>query len=606
MCGIIAHFRLSESVPELNQTDFLRARDIMKLRGPDAAGLWQSKCRRATLGHRRLAIIDLNSAADQPMTLKDGNLSIVFNGEIYNYRALRNNLSKEGFEFNTQSDTEVILQLYKKYGVDCVGYLRGMFAFAIWSEQEQSLFIARDPLGIKPIYYFDDGKEFAAASQVRALSCLFKNLNPNLAGHIGFFVNGYVPDPFTMFTEIKALPAGSWLLRTNAGRSVRKYYSISKVAHDTGMNVITRRDERKEYIREALKECVQAHMLADVDVGIFLSAGIDSTTIGYLTARDVGSHLRAVTLGAEAFKGTLNDEVPLAGKFAREVGLQHIVRYLQKQDFEGRVPELVSNMDQPSIDGVNTYFVSKLASEAGLKVVLSGLGGDELFRGYPSFTDIPKIVMLNNVAGKSPAFGRALRRLLAPHIGRFSSPKFASLLEFGASFEAAYFLRRALFLPWELRYEGHQAEFEAAWDEVSQEVFTSEIEPQASSGTKISILELTKYMRSQLLRDSDWAGMAWSTEIRVPFVDSVLIEKLAPLIFSDSGLRKSEVVEAIMPPLREEILGRPKTGFSLPIRDWLSGSSVGDQRGLRGWGEYIYSEWCQRHRCTPLLSATPY
>ena len=259
-------------------------------------------------------------------------------------------------------------------------------------------------------------------------------------------------------------------------------------------------------------------------------------------------------------------------------------------------------MDQPSIDGVNTYFVSKLAAEVGLKVVLSGVGGDELFRGYPSFRHVPNIVRLNRPLHRMPWAGRFLRYAAAPLARRMISPKYASLFEYGGSYAAAYFLRRALYLPWELNCTDSPNVLTSALDEFATEMFSDSELVDVPPEARVAVLELTRYMRDQLLRDSDWAAMAWSLEIRTPFVDSVLLAELAPLLFSPRGIGKHEMLSAISHPMKEKIGNRPKTGFGVPIREWLNSSPGGTERGLRGWAKQVYALWCGAHNCPMIIN----
>lgn len=578
----------------------------MACRGPDATGYWKSGNGVVTLGHRRLAIIDLDAISNQPLHLHDADLSIVFNGEIYNYIELKRELESEGCTFTTRSDTEVILRLYERFGPSAIKRLRGMFAFVIWDGRDQSIFLARDPFGIKPLYYYDDGERLIVASQVRTVRALCNYVSPDPVGHLGFFLNGYVPDPHTMFNEIRSLPSGSWMHHKNGKSEISHFYSIHMIASQGAHQNVMKMDERERasLIVESLNSSIHAHLTADVEVGLFLSSGIDSAAIAWLAARDAGNRLKAITLGADLYLGKQEDEVPFARQIATTIGLDHEVRYLAANDFVAEMNHLISFMDQPSIDGVNTYFVSKLAAEAGLKVVLSGLGGDELFRGYPSFHDVPNIVNLNRLLSGIPKFGTAIRQLSAPIIKRLTSPKYASLFEFGASYSEAYFLRRALFMPWELNFNSGVNALNNAFGELSTEAFSDLDILDLPNESKIGVLELTRYMRDQLLRDSDWASMAWSLEIRVPFVDSVLMSELAPLLFNLRGVKKPEVLEAISHPLSSALVNRPKTGFSIPIREWMMGPNDGEQRGLRAWAKYVYINWCKRNNCPTLVTFT--
>src|SRR6266436_6299430 len=308
MCGVAAIFSYRDG-PPVAESELLSIRDRMTSRGPDGAGIWISPDRFVGLAHRRLAIIDLSATGAQPMFDETGRFGISFNGEIYNYRELREQLEKKGFCFRSTSDTEVLLQLYADRGVDMLDWLRGMYAFAIWDERKKSLFLARDPYGIKPLYYADDGKTFRVASQVKALLAGEGiDTTPNPAGHAGFFLWGHVPDPHTLYRGVHAVPAGSFIwVERGKERSESSFCSVPRIF--AGAAQSNRRGLYKQAVREALQDTVRRHLIADVPVGVFLSSGVDSTTVAALAAEEGGS-LQTVTLGFDEYKGTPNDEVP--------------------------------------------------------------------------------------------------------------------------------------------------------------------------------------------------------------------------------------------------------------------------------------------------------
>jgi asparagine synthase (glutamine-hydrolysing) len=393
MCGITGIFAYSNAAPPVNSQELLQIREVMTARGPDDAGIWLSE--RIGLAHRRLSIIDLTKMGSQPMTTQDGIFRIVFNGEIYNYRQLRSQLKAKGYSFHTNSDTEVLLHLYAEYGAKMVYHIRGMYAFAIWDDKNKGLFLARDPFGIKPLYYADDGLSFRFASQVKALLKGGQiDITPQAAGHVGFYLWGYVPEPYTLYKGIYSLPAGTslWIDTTNK-HQFNTFFKISEEIakdHDT----INHPDEIRQHLHQAIKDSVQHHLIADVDVGVFLSAGLDSTTLTALASElGIGS-LNTITLGFNEYKNTKHDETPLATLVAQHYDTNHQTRFLSQNDFHESLDDLLKAMDQPSTDGVNTYFVSKVAKDSGMKVALSGLGGDELLGGYPSFKDVPRMVKL--------------------------------------------------------------------------------------------------------------------------------------------------------------------------------------------------------------------
>ncbi|MES9959399.1 MAG: asparagine synthase (glutamine-hydrolyzing) [Sedimenticola sp.] len=591
MCGVAGIYGYTGR--QVDREELLRIRDSMVARGPDSAGLWLSDDATLGLAHRRLSILDLSSAGAQPMADSYGNV-VVFNGEIYNYPELRLELEKDGCVFSSHADTEVLLHLYKKHGEAMLQKLRGMYAFAIWDSADKSLFLARDPMGIKPLYYADNGGTFRFASQVKALLAGDVDTGENPAGHVGFFLWGSVPEPYTLYRGIHALPAGhSMRVGKRGAGDPGKFSSIAEVIADADP-VFMEKGEALEAISDAIRDSIDVHGLADVQVGTFLSSGLDSTLIASCVASskwDMAERLRTITLGFEEYFGTENDEAPLAERVAGELDAVHSTVRVRKSDFSEDYQHLLSAMDQPSIDGVNTWFVSKAAASQGLKVALSGLGGDELFASYPSFTDIPRIRKASGLLSSIPGFGRAFRILTAPVIKRFTSPKYAGLFEYGGSPEGAYLLRRGLYMPWELM-EFLDPEFvRSGWQVLNSRL---KVESPASAITskrmQISAMEMTWYMRNQLLRDSDWAGMAHSLEIRVPLVDLQLLKTVAPILSGCPEISKREVAEKVAPGLPSEILERPKTGFSIPVRSWLAeGAEYENGRGLRGWARHVYA-----------------
>lgn len=550
----------------------------MVARGPDGAGVWMAESRRIGFGHRRLAIIDLGEGGAQPMMSADGSLVVTFNGEIYNYRELRSDLESKGHVFRTNSDTEVLLHLYAVKGEAMVSDLRGMFAFAIWDELRGILFMARDPYGIKPVYYADDGGTVRFASSVKALVAGGKiSADPDPAGWVGFFLFGSVQEPYTVFQDVRALPAGSSLRIDAQGPHVPKnYFSVAEVLgiHSRDFDQDSRGGYTEERVRAALLDSVRAHLVADVPVGAFLSAGIDSGALVGLM-RDAGqSDIVTVTLAFEEFEGQHQDESPLAARVANHYGTHHHRRLVSEQEFHQDLPDILNAMDQPSIDGLNTWFVSKAARELGLKVAISGLGGDELFGGYPSFRDIPRWHRCLALPSRLPFLGDLSR--LALTAGRSFwptfNPKTAGLLKYGGTYAGGYLLRRGLFMPWELDMVMDSSMVREGLRRLQPlSHISNAINPMPNSSfARVAALEASLYMRNQLLRDTDWASMAHSLEVRVPLVDSHLLKAINLSDCGEVGLDgKSLLARSPTKPLPEEIIHRPKTGFTTPIPSWL-------------------------------------
>ena len=603
MCGLNGIFAYNAAAPAPDEAEALRTRERMHARGPDGDGLWSSPDRRCLLAHRRLAILDLTERGAQPMVSACGSLAIVFNGEIYNYPALRAGLARQGVTFASDCDTEVLLHLYRAHGEGMVERLRGMFALAIWDARRNGVFLARDPYGIKPLYIANDGWTIRFASQVKALLAghsISRELEP--AGVVGFHLFGSVPEPFTLYRGIRALPAGhtQWV-DAGGAREPRRYHDLSSVLAAASDTAVTRDGEMPqaaERVRAACLDSVKAHLLADVDVGLFLSSGIDSGALLGLM-RDAGcTRVTAVTLGFSEFDGQREDEVPWAARTAATYGARHMVRRVGAAELQADLPRLLDAMDQPSIDGINTWFVAKAAGEQGLKVALSGIGGDELLAGYPSFADVPRWTSRFGLAARVPGLGRALRRGASLLRLARETPKAIGLVEYAGSDASAYFLRRALFLPFELAALLDPAMIRAGLRRLDPiGGLSARLRPDPGSRVgRIMALESTHYLRNQLLRDADWAGMAHGVEIRTPLVDSSLLATLAPMVPGfGNGMGKRLLAQAPGCPLPTELVDREKTGFVVPIDRWI-GSPAERPRpaGLvsRQWARQVIQKAC--------------
>jgi asparagine synthase (glutamine-hydrolysing) len=537
------------------------------LRGPDGFGAWVSPCGRAALASRRLAILDLSPAGAQPMASADGHFHIVLNGEIYNFWELRQELERAGERFRSRSDTEVVLALYVREGAAMLSRLRGMFGLAIWDDVEKTLLLARDPLGIKPLYYSIHGGTLRFASQVKALEkggAIPLDVDP--AGLTGFLLWGSVPEPLTIRRAVHALPAGSYLkVEDSRITDPTPFYSFPPPP------LPGRGEGRRERGPggEGLDDAVRAHLVSDVPVAVFLSAGLDSGLIAALARRHLPEPPTTFTLSFDRLAGTPLDEAPLAAEVARTLGTRHVERRVGREEFLGLWSGAVAAMDQPSIDGFNTYLVSRAAHEAGLTVVLSGLGGDELFGSYPSFIDVPRGMKAarwgRRVPGLAPVWPALAGRL------RPGQPKLRGLLRYGGDLAGAYFLRRALFLPEELPAllgRDLAAEGLRGYDPVADVRLVST--SNGDAWMAVHAFETARYMRNQLLRDSDWASMAWSVELRVPWVDAWLRETLAATGFEPARSRgKAALVRQAAPELPAALFDRPKTGFYVPVMEWL-------------------------------------
>lgn len=596
MCGFAAAFAYAGRPTDALAPDLRRACDRMAARGPDGEGLWEHPDGRVALGHRRLAILDLSDAGAQPMAR--GPLRIAFNGEIYNFEALRAELERDGHAFHSGTDTEVLLALYCAHGERMTERLRGMYAFALWDDDRGGLLLARDPYGIKPLYVADTGRALYAASQVQALLAMpGVDTAPDPAGHAGFFLWGHVPEPHTLFRGVRALAPGHTLwVDADGPRAPRRVADLSDTLRAVDPAQGGRPEDAAETVREALLDSVRAHLVADVPVGVFLSAGRDSTALAGL-ALEAGGTLRTVTLGFEEYAGTPDDEVPLAEAVARHFGAEHRTVRIGADDFRAMRGHFLAAMDQPTLDGLNTYLVSRAAVDAGLKVALSGLGGDELFGGYPSFAELPRLVRTVGAIPGHAVLGRGLRAVAAPLLRRVASPKAAGVIELGGTWGGAYLLRRGLFMPWELPDVLGPDLARAGWEALQPLARLDETARGiAPDRLRVTALESAHYMRSQLLRDSDWASMAHSLELRTPLVDWTLLNRLAPVLAAHPHVGKDTLARAARPQLPAAILDRPKTGFTTPVRRWLldDGMASASDRGLRGWARAVYAQHAGR------------
>ena len=590
MCGIVAIYSYNKNSSIVERDEILRIRDHMVNRGPDAKGMWFSANSKVGLAHRRLSIIDLSNKAEQPMQSSKGESVITFNGEIYNYKQLRSELEGKGYVFNTESDTEVLLNLYDEMGETMLSKLRGMFAFSLWNKKSQSMLIARDSYGIKPLYYSDNGKCIRIASQVKALiygGGISKEVS--LSAEAGFYVFGYVPEPHTIYKEIKSLPAGSYMVVSEKSPPViKKYLTIPEIYYKFDSQTSCKDVSSLEsVVRNSLYESVEAHLTSDVPVGVFLSAGIDSSVLTGVMS-DVlrksnntsQQEIQSITLEFDEYRGTSNDESILAEKVSKTYGTRHTERLVTQDEFESDIHKFVSLMDQPTIDGINTWYASKAAKELDIKVAISGLGGDEVFGGYPSYQDVPKWSEWGNSTTKS-VFVANIFESIVGFLSKGSNPlgihpKTAGFLKYTGDYYGAYLLKRGLYLPHELKFVmGKERALEGLMGLVPLSLIERNVQPFPSDPfSKVSILESSMYMKNQLLRDSDWASMAHSVEVRTPLVDIEFLKQISPHLRRE-GMAKSgkELLGSIPDPmLPNEILNRPKTGFTTPVLRWINNS----------------------------------
>jgi asparagine synthase (glutamine-hydrolysing) len=595
MCGVCGVVGLDSK--DKSEQIVRRMMAAMVHRGPDDEGALIAP--RAAVGMRRLSIIDLPGGG-QPVWNEAGTLAVVFNGEIYNFRELRAELESAGHRFHTRSDTEVIVHAYEQWGEKCCGKLRGMFAFAAVempsgrTSAPERVFIARDPLGIKPLYYALVDGALLFASELRALlagdQIQARIADSQLTGYLLF---GSVGEPDTLIEGVHSLPPGySMSIAASAPVAEPQPIPYWIFAGDPAAEISRRRPEERiapasERVRSLLENAVASHLMADVPVGVFLSSGIDSTALAALASRArPGVHTFTV-----AFADAQFSEASLARRTAERLRTEHSELTLSDREMVARLDEAIAAFDQPSMDGVNTYFVSWAARQAGLKVALSGLGSDELFGGYASFRNTVKIERVAALARLVPS---AIRNAVTGNFGMPADPsrgidKFAKTAAAWIdpdSLPHPYFFTRLLFPPRAVFARGG-AEL---WRSERSWRWLSDSARQAASldhFTAISWLELRSYLLNTLLRDTDAMSMRHSLEVRVPFLDTPLVEYVLSLPQSAKLNRsrpKALLIQAMGDLLPEEVIEQPKRTFTFPWERWLRGE-LGQRvaAGLKDW-----------------------
>jgi asparagine synthase (glutamine-hydrolysing) len=580
MCGI---FGVIASDPSsIIVEEIVSARDALIHRGPDDKGIWISEDNCTALAHRRLSIIDLSKKGKQPITTADSRYTIIFNGEIYNYRELTKYLESKKIHLKSTSDTEVLLYLFALEQEKCLDRLRGMFAFAIWDNQKKILFAARDRFGIKPFYYALIDNQFIFASEIKAIKKYKNKLTLSMQGADAFLKTGSIPVPMTIYSEVFTLPP-AWFLVYQVNKEINlnqwwQFESLYSEAKEFN-------DEAKEEVHEVLLESIKMHCVSDVEVGAFLSGGVDSTAIVSLM-RQIG-HERIKTISV-TFPGNRLDESRYSKIAADTYGTEHYEYNLTEKELIEHFDRLINSMDQPTIDGLNTYFVSKAAKDLGLKVVMSGIGGDELFGGYPTFKYIPKLEQINSLLNYVPLIKSSISAA-AKFAGGRAGNKFSYYLNHSNEKNAPFKLFRGLFTENDLSKLGWRQNFEHPYDHTKRSDYYAGTNRDRSSMNSFNINELHTngfclptvmqkishnesvfYMANQLLRDSDIYSMQHSLELRVPFVDHILYKTVFPYIDSPLAKKPSKnLLISATGDLPIEITHRPKMGFTFPFADWF-------------------------------------
>jgi len=568
MCGILGVLSKKNNLEK-----YKNVLNVLKHRGPDDEGVFINE--NIFLGQRRLAIIDLSPSGNQPMSLKckktQSKLIVNFNGEIYNYKELKRELENLGHSFFSNSDTEVILHSYEEWGNGAFSKFRGMFAIALYDEDKKELILIRDRFGIKPLYYYFDENNFVFASEIKAfwsIDFIKKEIRNGASEEFLFF--GYLLQPNTFYKNIFALEAGHYLkikinnenfeIKKEKFADIKDYYLLPKEKISL--------EEAIKKTKEALLDSLKYHLVSDVEVGLFLSGGIDSTVLLYLMRELKQEKIKTVSA---IFPKTIYDESEKISELVQKFNTNHLELKITGKDFLENLDNIFYHMDEPTIDGVNTYFVSLAAKKAGLKVVLSGLGGDELFYGYPSFFDLTKINKIKPIL-KYLGIGYLLK-LFA---GEFNIKlnKLADIIN-SKNLEEAYLVYRRIFGNYNSK---HTNVYEFTNNTNENNKFNNSDDSYIRTNSYnsdydlISFLEMSYYLKNQLLRDSDVFSMAHSIELRVPFVDNVLFEKIVPIPDEykiKNNISKFLLKEIIKDKVSEKILKQKKQGFVVPIELWL-------------------------------------
>ena len=612
-----------------------KAVQTLRHRGPDDCGMKLIDLGpdggEVGLAHTRLSIIDLSPFGHQPMQDPVTGNWIVYNGEIYNFRELRTELEGQGAEFRSQSDTEVVLAAYRIWGEECLHRFRGMFAFGLWDTARAQLILARDPMGIKPLYYSLTDKRFVFASEVRTIlksGLALPRLDTN--GVLSYLAFGSVYEPWTIVEGISAVPPGHLITLKNGTVSARKYWDPLKTLE------VSNYPERHAangngsgtQLPEILRDAVLSHLVSDVPVGVFLSGGIDSSSlVAILSANGVQPSTYSLTFREKEF-----DESRYSRAVAARFNTDHHEISVSQNDMLAALPDALRAMDQPTIDGINTYIVSCYARANGVTVALTGLGADEMFAGYSNFRRVPRMERLSALSSRLP---KIARRSLAKSVGSIvrksdRSRKLAALAEAGESGMHPYFLARTLFGAGE-RETLFISERRGATERELAATLNESVAESAclDSVNRVSYLESRCYMRNTLLRDADFMSMAHGLELRVPFLDRALVEACFRIPGANKlrgRLPKALLLRSLGVELPAEIVQRPKRGFTLPFERWLRGemravveqsltrensaASVLNRAAVcavwrrflarettwsRPWSLFVLEEWCRRN-----------
>jgi asparagine synthase (glutamine-hydrolysing) len=538
------------------EADVLKMRDAMHRGGPDDHGIFIHSNLNLAFGHNRLSILDLSSAGHQPMQTPDGKLQITFSGEIYNFREIRAELKKLGYTFRTETDTEVILYSYQQWGKECFQRFNGMFALAIWDEKQKEIVLARDRAGIKPLYYHINDGLFFFSSEIRAINNLFPQWPAETSWKPLFLMFGHLPEPYTTLKNVITLGKGEWLSVQLPNMVVKQdtYYQEEYTSE------ITNEDDAIALMRDILPKAVKRHLISDAPIGLFLSGGIDSSLLTLLASSTHKDQLQtlSVQFNEEAFSEEHYQQMIISITESK-----HSFCKISQADFEETLPDIFNAMDQPSTDAINSYFISRHAKKCRLKSVLSGIGADEFFGGYPSFHRFNRW----KYSQRLPSFvTKNIGKINNRKLEKFSFKNLSPMLSLYLMNRGFFTVAKASMLTGSTVQEIEQM----------LEKISLNSKAEYSSLNSNAMMETDLYMKNQLLKDADYMSMWHGIEIRVPFLDKELtnaVNSISPLLKFGSDLPKKLLIESFSTMLPAEIWHRKKQGFTFPFNQWLKKSS---------------------------------
>ena len=594
MCGISGVYNyLNKIIPSKNIIK--KISKLQNKRGPDGTGIWESVCKKVCFGHNRLSIIDLSNKASQPFVSSDEQYTITFNGEIYNYKELKKELLKNNnINFKSDSDTEVIIESYKHWGIEFVNKLRGMFAFAIWDNLKKELILVRDPFGIKPLYFSKKNNIVFFASQVKSILSIndvsFEKLGKSV---LDYYLWGNVEEPYTLYKDIYSVDRGTVkIFDRNCNETNFDFANLKETIIKSKKDYFKNKLELNEKLNHIIKDTVNYHQVSDVPVTFLLSSGIDSNVLLAASKKEQNTNLNALTLDfSEKLK-----ESPLALIGSKINKIDHIVEKVDDEKISELIFKYYEHMDMPTNDGLNNYVASYFAKKNGSKVLISGIGGDELFSGYPSFNNIPIMRRFSKVVPSNKNFHRFLYNFFYKILSKSKkNTKYASVFKYCHNTFDSFMLQRCVFTPEEI--------FELINNKVIDEKLNdfktqkeNELNAKDFENEQLEIMyyEIKYYLCSKLLRDCDWASMSNSIEIRTPFVDWNFFKELLPILKSNIKISKKNMLDSFKDKLPYELYNRKKSGFVIPYKQYfkkVSGKKDKYMHPIKDWSILNYEKY---------------